>query len=178
MPNQETVRNPFVSYLISTVEADKRGVLADLRRGLGQPPGAAVQMYRYLVPWLPKTPDRNKENAIFQVAALFASHPANIDTGNLGDHLGQTLSDTTNDAVERRFIALLSAHEEDLADYLRQTISYLKSKTAAVNWSQLLLDIENWGAPDRRVQKAWARSFWSKSTSNHQTTNPTEETSN
>jgi CRISPR system Cascade subunit CasB len=64
--------------------------------------------------------------------------------------------------LERRFTVLLSAHVDDLPFYLRQAISFLKSKEVAVNWNQLLSDLLNWDHPDHFVQKAWARSFWER----------------
>jgi len=50
-----------------------RAALAALRRGLGQTPGAAPEMFRYLheLAWV--RPDR--ENDAFLVASLFAWHP-------------------------------------------------------------------------------------------------------
>ncbi|MBC7255206.1 MAG: type I-E CRISPR-associated protein Cse2/CasB, partial [Chloroflexi bacterium] len=30
----------------------------------------------------------------------------------------------------------------------------------AINWHQLLEDVQEWNRPDRRVQKEWARAFW------------------
>jgi CRISPR system Cascade subunit CasB len=153
---------------------DKTGDLANLRRGLGQPPGTVAQMYRYVIPWLPKNATQTTENAYYLIASLFSLHTAYSETGNLGDHLAQTISQGGEDAVERRFIGLLSAHEEDLPDYLRQVISYLKSKGIPVNWDQLFTDILNWQSPNRRVQKSWARSFWGT----RQETNPIQQSEN
>ena len=63
-------------------------------------------------------------------------------------------------AIERRFVALLAAHPDDLALYLRQAISYLRSKEVPVNWQQLLVDLQAWSHPDQYVQKRWVRAFW------------------
>ena len=156
--------HPFIAYLQSLTERESRGSLAALRRGLGQPPGATADMYPYIIPWLPQEATPNQESAYYLVASLFAYHPVSCDNGNLGTHLAQTQkADENVDALERRFIALLSTHPEDLPDYLRQAISYLKSKDETpVNWNQLFRDLQNWGRPDRRVQKAWAQAFWSR----------------
>ncbi len=64
-------------------------------------------------------------------------------------------------AIERRFTAMLNAHPDDLPDYLRQAVSFLKSKEVAINWAQLLRDLQAWGHPDKYVQKRWADEFWS-----------------
>ena len=153
--------HPFVEYLESLRE--DRGALAALRRGLGQPPGTVPDMYRYVVPWLPAEPNRQREAAYYALAALFAYHPAAGGTGNMGDHFALTRDPKRdNTAIERRFTALLAAHPDDLDFHLRQTIGFLRSKEVSINWHQLLADLLVWSDPDRRpqVQQRWARSFW------------------
>lgn len=156
-----TETHPFVDYLASL--RDDRGALAALRRGLGQPPGTVASMYRYVVPWLPREAYPWREAAYYMLAALFASHPADGGVGNMGDRFARTRDPRGDDAaIERRFTALLAAHPDDLAFYLRQAVSYLESKEIPVNWSQLLSDILGWDHPDRYVQQQWARSFWGR----------------
>jgi CRISPR system Cascade subunit CasB len=159
-----TEMHPFVTYLEGL--RDNRGALAALRRGLGQPPGTVPDMYRYVVPWLPDDAPSWREDAHYLVAALFAYHPTEGRTGNLGDHFARTRDPQgDNTAIERRFTALLAAHPDDLDFYLRQAISFLKSKDVPVNWHQLLSDVMAWGHPDyrERVQKDWAGAFWGRS---------------
>jgi CRISPR system Cascade subunit CasB len=160
--NQPT-KHPFISYLESLAISQERGALAALRRGLGQPPGTAAEMFRYVVPWLPQKAGRAQEAVYYLIASLFALHPQSTEEGNLGAHLARTRSEGGEEALERRFTALLAAHPDDLPFYLRQAVSFLKSKEIAVNWNQLLRDLQNWDHPDRFVQKAWAGSFWGKS---------------
>jgi len=152
----------FIIYLQSLVEKDDRGALASLRRGLGQKPGSTPEMYRYIVPLLPKEPYRSQEEAFYLIAALFASHPKSTNKGNLGNHLAVARTEGNEQALERRFTALLSAHPDDLPDYLRQTISLLKSKEVPVNWSELLYNLQSWSHPEYgdRVRKNWATAFW------------------
>jgi len=155
-------RNSFITYLEELRDREDRGALAVLRRGLGQSPGSAVEMYRYVVPWLPSRVSRRREAATYLVAALFGYHPAPGGSGNLGAAFRRTLGEGEDaTAVERRFAALLAAHQDDLDFYLRQAISYLRSKEIPVNWHQLFSDILAWGHPDGYVQKQWARAFWS-----------------
>jgi CRISPR system Cascade subunit CasB len=152
----------FIDRLQKLAEGQERGALASLRRGLGQPPGTVADMYRYVEPFLGQERSaRYKESAFYLVAALFALHPQSTDDGNMGTHLAKTRTESGEDALERRFTALLAAHPADLPDYLRQVVSFLKSKEVPVNWDQLLRDLQNWGHEDRFVQKNWARSFWS-----------------
>ncbi len=151
---------PFVTYLESLRE--NRAALAHLRRGLGQPLGTVADMFPYVAPWVPHDAPRAVEDAHYLLAALFASHPAGGGSGNLGDHFRRVVSDDPAGAaaVERRFTALLAAHPDDLDFYLRQAISFLRSKGVPIDWHQLHADIRWWGHPERRVQRRWARSFW------------------
>lgn len=155
-----TPLHPFVDYLQRLAEGQERGALAALRRGLGQPPGTAAEMFPYVVPYLPPNPSRTQEAAYYLTASLFALHPKAGGQGNMGSHLAQTRTESGDDALERRFTALLSAHVDDLPFYLRQAASYLKSKEVPIDWNQLLKDLQAWDHPDRYVQKAWANAFW------------------
>ncbi len=157
-----TDEHPFIAYLRSLTEGEKRGALAALRRGLGRPPGSAPEMYPYVVPFLPHDPPPWQEHAYYLIASLFALHPLNCSTGNMGDHMAAARAGDSDDALERRFTALLAAHPDDLPHYLRQAISYLRSKEIPVHWGQLLADVQGWGHPDRgdQVRKRWAAAFW------------------
>ena len=161
--------HPFIRHLQKLADGQERGALASLRRGLGQPPGTVADMYRYVEPFL-GADARYKESAYYLVAALFALHPSSTEFGDMGKHMAATRTDSGTDALERRFTALLAAHPDDLPDYLRQAVSFLKSKDIPVNWNQLLRVLQNWGHEDRYVQKNWARSFWG----GRQTTNSTD----
>lgn len=148
----------FVTYLESLRE--DRAALAALRRGLGQPPGVEPQMYPYVERWLSKA-NRFRERNYYLLASLFAYHPQPGAVGNMGDHFARTCDrGGDNAAIERRFTALLAAHADDLHFYLRQAISFLKSKEVPTNWRQLLSDLRGWEDPDCYVQHAWARAFW------------------
>ncbi len=154
----------FVTYLETL--AEDRAALAALRRGLGQPPGTAAEMYPYVVRRLPNDayPNSWTEQTYYLIATLYALHPKSAKEGNLGHHFAQTLDPNPdyNAAIERRFTALLTTHPDDLHFYLRQAISFLKSKEITVNWHQLMWDLLAWGDADRRtrVQKQWAAQFW------------------
>ncbi len=166
MTNQEV--HPFIGYLQSLAEGQNRGALASLRRGLGQPPGTVADMYRFVEPFLGQERSVGfKESAFYLVAALFALHPLSTGSGNMGAHMrASDLENKSGDALERRFTALLAAHSDDLPDYLRQAVSFLKSKDVPVNWNQLLWDLQKWNDENRRVQKEWARAFWGRRQSN------------
>jgi len=161
---------PFVTYLEGL--RDDRGALAALRRGLGRPPGTVADMYPYVVPWISEDVPPWREAVYYLIAALFAYHPDAGGSGNMGHHFALARArDPRGDdtAIERRFVALLAAHEDDLDFYLRQAVSFLKSKEVAVNWHQLLSDVLAWGHPARYVQQQWARAFWGSSPANPST---------
>ena len=101
---------------------------------------------------------RRYENALYLIASLYAHHPASGGVGNMGDHFARARNPAAGDtAIERRFTAVLRSHPDDFPFYLRQAVSYLKSKEIAVNWHQLLRDMLAWSHPDHYVQKRWAR---------------------
>ena len=159
----------FITYLQTL--AEDRGALAALRRGLGQPPGTTPDMFRYVVPLLPKDawPGSWTEKTYYLIASLYAMHTATTAEGNLGDHFAANLDPDPerNAAIERRFTALLTAHPDDLSIYLRQAISFLRSKEdkGRVNWHQLMWDVLQLGQPNTatEVQKRWANAFWRRS---------------
>jgi len=177
----KTREHNFITYLETLTE--DRGALASLRRGLGQPPGTVPEMFRYVVPMLPKDayPGSWIERTYYLVSALYALHPANVSEGNLGHHFAANLDPDPerNSAIERRFMALLTAHPDDLHIYLRQSISFLKSKEekGRVNWHQLMWDVMYLGNPDSatRVQKQWANAFWRRTASSSSSDSTTLE---
>lgn len=159
MPKPTGLDKKFVAHLESLRE--DRAALAALRQGLGQPPGAAPQMYPYIEPWLTEVNSARLAKAYYLIAALFAYHPQPGGSGTVGHHFADIRNLSGNDtAVERRFTILLAAHRDDLPFYLRQAVSFLKAKAIPVNWVQLLKDVRGWDHPDRYVQQRWARAYW------------------
>jgi CRISPR system Cascade subunit CasB len=163
--SQETRQHPFVRYLESLQE--NRAALATLRRGLGQEAGHyAPEMYALVVPRLPEGLRRWEEQSYYLIAGLYALHPVSTATGNIGSHLAATV-DPNNEgsasAVERRFVALLTAHPDELGFYLRQAVSFLRARDETpVNWHMLMAHVLAWGSDLRRdnVQRQWANEFW------------------
>lgn len=176
-----TLENYFITYLETLTE--DRAALAALRRGLGQPPGQAPEMHPYVIRFLPREayPNTWAEQSYYLVASLYGLHPEKGTGENMGSHFAQTLdrqNPDNNQPIERRFTALLTAHPDDLAFYLRQAVSFLKSRKepVAVNWHQLMDDVLKWGDPYKQpgVQKRWARAFWGQSATKNDETAPPE----
>jgi len=174
--------HPFISHLANLVREKDRGALAALRRGLGRPPGSVRAMDRYVLRYLSSDAGEKQENAYYLVAALFAYWHQGKDslTDGAPVNLGASLwamvkkaadEDTSNRSypdkwkeaekrIEKRLVALLNCHRDDLPAHLRHTISLLKSKDIPVNWTQLLWDVQKWHWESRDVQRGWARKFW------------------
>jgi len=142
-------------------ESRARAALATLKRGLGRPPGTALEMYRYVGPYISPKDPQWIINCYLLVAALFAHHPLPGGKGSMGSVMAEVKSRMDSESVEKRFLALLNAHHDDLPRHLRHAVSLANSKEVPVNWRQLLKDIKNWNNYHRFVQKQWARDFWS-----------------
>lgn len=151
--------HPFISYLCELARRDARGALASLRRGVGKEPGVAAEMHPYVAPWLPHDAALPRQNVYYLVASLFALHPQHADSvRSLGDTFRQFAADS--DSIEKRFVALLNAHREDLPRHLRHAISLAKAKEAAINYDLLMKHLMHWNSETRWVQRQMAADFW------------------
>jgi CRISPR system Cascade subunit CasB len=170
---QKSREERFVEYLEEIERNEDRAALAALRRSLGKSPGEAVEAHRYVLPFNPATWE---ESAYYLVGGLFALHPQSWrkDKGdrnltNLGASFARLGSEVESKSIEKRFVALLNCHEDDLAEHLRHAISLLRSKEIPVDWIELLKDLRNWNYSDRSVQLRWARAFWGRADEQVQT---------
>jgi CRISPR system Cascade subunit CasB len=168
----------FIDWLVNRAGND-RAVLAALRRGLGQPPGAVPAVLMQLAPHTQGMGLRYEETA-YILAPLFALHPVNTGEGNMGDHL-KRLRGKNDEALERRFGVLLSAHEDELDVYLRQAVAMLRQQEIPINWRQLFYDVTGWNNPERRarIRRDWANQFFRRpalaDTDDESTTNDEQE---
>ena len=156
----------FAAYLAELARDRRLAALAALRRGLGKHPGEAPEMFPYIVPWLPAKCGWWEERAYYAIGACFAAHQltwAPDDASgptNFGASLARLAAVTQSGGVERRVLALLNCHRDDLPAHLAHLVTLLKSKEIAVDWAQLLHDIRQWDREDRLVQREWAGAFW------------------
>lgn len=165
MPMPNELRDSFVEHLKDLAERKDRGALAALRRGLGKPPGTAPEMFRYVVPWTSQLAVA-EEDRFFLVASLFALHPVSCDEGNMGDvfrsiRIAAGGADVA-ESLEKRFVALLNAHREDLPNHLRHAVALARSHDVPINWVRLIRDLDHWDHPDRFIQRDWARQYWGR----------------
>lgn len=164
--------NDLIYGLEALRDRDDRGSLASLRRGLGQPPGAVVEVSRVVEHMLDEHDPPWTRDTLYVIAPLFAFHRSPHEgkrDSNMGDHfralVGENEEPPAN--VERRFMALLSSEPDDLPDTLRQAVSLLKSKPVPVNWRRLFDDVQAWlreGATGeearQEIRLRWSRQFW------------------
>jgi CRISPR system Cascade subunit CasB len=177
MPQPRDTR--FVKHLEDLAAREDRGALAALRRGLTMEPADMIPMYPHVTLFLAPDAPRSREKAYYLVAALFALHPdpwhraeGSEQPTNLGASVrrlrerspegSEDAGENRTSSLDRRFIALLNAHPEDLAQHLRHIVGLLQSgdSPVPVDWLTLLDDIQQWNNPDRYVQRRWARAFW------------------
>ncbi len=157
----------FVSHLQRLAADEDRGALAALRRSLQDVNGMAAAACPYVVPFLAPEEDLYRDRAFFLAGALFALHP---EPGGDGVSLGHAFralntdqegpGSRDNESLRRRFVALLDADAEDLAEHLRTAVSLVRSKQEPLGWDRLLRDVLQWRSPSRFVQRRLARDFW------------------
>lgn len=169
----------FSAYLASLVPSERdpsrrgnRAALATLRRSLGKDPGEDAGPYRYVGRWLPRGNQSFRQDEwYYLVAGLFALHQISWadEEGahapywrNFGASFARLTRDTENgrDSIERRFVALLNSHVDDLPHHLRQAVSLLKAKGVPVDWAWLLDDLLGWERRGGAVRREWAHAFW------------------
>jgi CRISPR system Cascade subunit CasB len=105
------------------------------------------------------------EDSYFLVASLFAIHPEHAAAGNFGGSMWRIATDGGNEpspSADLRFRRILEAEREDLAAHLRQAVrlAATRSTPVAIDYHRLLSDLLWWEHPERRVQRAWARAYW------------------
>ncbi len=150
----------FIKYLISLKESENRAALAQLRRGLGKPPGSVPQTYPYVVPWIQGISE-TESKAFFLVSSLFAMHPETANDGTLGITFFSIWKDAgQSPSIEKRFVQLLNSNVDELPGRLRHAVSLAASKKVPVNYAQLLSDLRYWNNENRWVQQKWAKQFW------------------
>lgn len=160
---KQTLDESFINYLESVLKRDDRAVLANLRRGLGKEAGTAMEMFPYVARFI-QSSNRREEIAFLLVASLFGLYPTYSwkTEGKGRNNLGNSISllNDESGSIEKRFVALLNADEEDLPNHLRQIVSLLKANDKPINWKELLRGIKQWNRSDRKIQREWAKGFW------------------
>ncbi len=150
----------FVTHLRSLAERD-RGALAILRRALAFKPGRFPGAFPFVEPFTVGEGGWSRE-AHYLAAMLFALHPHHTDDprASLGRVLSVLAQRRGSGSLEARFVALLDADEDQIADRLRYAVSLLASEDIPVNYIRLLDDLRFWRSEERTVQVRWAQDFY------------------
>lgn len=125
-----------------------RGAMADLRRALN--PAQRHRAWPFLARFGGIGDPRCEA-----VAGLFACHPEDISTGNLGTTC-KILSGDHN-TFEGRFKRLLGCDRDEICDHLRPIVFAAKAKGIPVNYERLFVDLWYWSS---NIKAQWAAEFW------------------
>lgn len=155
--------SPLMEFLLRN--KDDRRVMATLRCGLVE----STEMRAW--PWLANLGGIGKNppsRAVRTVAGLFALHPHNCNFGNMGtvchklcdpDKKPRKNCSGTNDPpgpMERRFLYLLNADEEEIYGRVCRLVRYAGSRNIPIHYAALEKDLAGW--PEARED--WAKEFW------------------
>jgi len=89
------------------------------------------------------------------VAGLFAYHPDETTTGNLGTTCRRLAAE--NNTFDARFQRLLFCDRNEICERLRPVVLAAKAKGIPINYEELFSDLCYWGDS---VKARWAREYW------------------
>lgn len=174
MSRHDTFATDFVNML-ENLKHD-RAAMANLRRSLAFDLGTHIASYPYVEP-LASNVDPWRRKMCYLVAGLYASHPRHVSAEHsFGKAMQQLTAKRESGSLERRFITLLDADDEQLANRLRQMVALLRSDDIPLNYAKLLSDLRYWRSSRRLSQQRWAQDFYrtTNTTETNETTTATE----
>ncbi|MDB5311577.1 MAG: CRISPR-associated protein Cse2 family [Gemmataceae bacterium] len=166
MSNVSRWAGPLVDRLTELADpvSPDRAVLAHLRRGLGGQPDYTLARVGWLFRTVRDSADDRELDSAVLAAGLFAWVNGNCrqdDGANFGRAFGYGLNEDDKKKREKRFTDLLDTDRAELPYKLRQTLTLIARDKIGLDWVRLIHDLIHWDDADRRVQKDWARGFWS-----------------
>jgi len=179
-----TIEKTREQGFIERIEGLNTGELAMLRRGCGQRDPVEGRC-----PWVVGLIYGVASEATAFLAASLLAQYKTVDIkagrhrieGNFGLTWKRVIAGTSSKSIERRFHILLDADYDpwtgdgDLRYRLRQMARYAANIPVGIDWPTLLTDLKFWNQPERRVQKRWARSFFSNERPGDAATPPEEK---
>ena len=172
-PNPPTgPEEAFIKEMIKLIESSP-GDRANLKRNCGNDlAGARNCMWFYRL-----IRSNMRAETCFLVATLMCTtrKTQTARAAHTSESFGRTLTRIRSkkdgtDPIDRRFAILLDASGDENAEgllgsselgfRLRQLVKLLDSQGHSIGWTQLLRDLNRWGHPTKRTQKAWARDFY------------------
>ncbi len=140
---------------------EDRGKRAALRRGLSP---ATVMDAWPVIASLGGDIGQPGESVCVDIAALFASHPAESNARNFGEtcrRIAQGDGKEIADSFERRFRRLLACDDvANVTGQLRSWVRLAANKGVGVNYESLMNDLLWWNRSADRTRVEWAGSFW------------------
>lgn len=167
----------FIERLEEWASKDTK-VRAVLRRSLAFAPGQFPPAYPYVEPFLQqKEPDENtwRRKMYYLIAGLWATYGKRdrlqtSETKSIAIACAEYVP--SSKSVERRFIAVIDADDDQLPHRLRYLVALLKSEL--IDFAALLIDVLNWRSGQKRTQNKWARDFYRALDSKNQTSKLSE----
>lgn len=153
----------FLMNIEGIINANKRAKTV-LTHALSGEPSHIVNTYPFVLPHLGKV-DRWHQPYYILVAGLLAKYPQKVQPDkeirqNFGTSYQQLFLIVQTQSTERKFSTLLNTDLVTINSPLANAVMHMKSKTVAIDYIQLLVDLLQWEHYDRYVQNDWARSFW------------------
>jgi len=152
----------FISHLAGVCE--DRGARAILRRAAAFAPGEYVHAFAFVEPFLPAEAPESERRAFYLCAMLYALHGQHQEGRSLARAFGALWwRNDKRPSLEKRFIALLEADADGLAEHLRQIVTLLKEE--AFDHAALLADLRELQKPyvterQNRIRARWAKDFY------------------
>lgn len=145
-------------------QKERRGVLAQLRCGIV--PGKQQRAWPLLARF--DGIEGHKGDVVRTIAALYAAHPDESDSGSMGSVCRRLCSNDEKPDDEKpgpigmRFQHLLAAETAEVCPRVVRLILRAKAQGIPVNYTQLQEDLLQWAVPQKRryVKERWAQQFW------------------
>ncbi len=147
----------FVNRLVQLAALEDRAALSALRRSLAFAPGTYPPSFPYVEPWTAGLKD-SARHAFYLGAGLFAHNRKHGEGHTIAKALARAKKARDSESIEKRFLALLDAEEDELGYKLRQIVFLLGEQP--LDWAQLIFDVAHWNSDTRWVQVKWAKEFY------------------
>jgi len=148
----------FIKHLrrLADPNTGDTGAIAALRRSLAFDPGTYAKSFPYVEPFTHG--DGWQRKTLYLVAGLYAEHKKHQIGRSFARVLAGLKQEKGSESLERRFLALLDADEDQIAYRLRQNVRLASEH--AFDWVKFTRDLMSWFHPDRYVQVKWARDYF------------------
>lgn len=159
-------------------ERSFRGILANLRRGVGHAPGEMPQLWGFFLDkipekWMGDQEPSKEEWAVYTAITLFALHQQgknpetewmNQPDAALGKSVAKLIGSADDEErVSRRFHTLATASSmEELSHYLRTMVQLLRGQNIPLDYPALAEDLYWYQRPEHQahIRLRWGQDFY------------------